>query len=206
MKGLATKELGWLALPLLIVIIHAGWVLSKITVNAENQAKRPETEAFTMGERARSISDEQKAAFSVLMGVQPSSAAVSDKAESIDIRYITLAELQPKLLAVDEVSGIHTARLWLDNAKMRSADATGAQESDSTPLAEINPSLRLYSLAEGDQLFHYQVAELGLSHIRLVFSPTIEHDWQQEPELLLKLFEERKPEKDSDKPAARNRK
>lgn len=198
MMSFSKQHAGWFLLPLILVAAHATWVISAISADKKNVEKARSVESFELSDREREPLDSEMKAFSLLMGVDPVMGKEEIVLEVKDIRYITLRELDPKLLAVDEVSGTYTARIWLDNGKLQASKKQNVTDTDTgiqaaiqkefqTP--EINPSLKLYSVAEGDILFHYRVKELGLSHVRLAFDPVVEHDWTDvQDELILRLF------------------
>lgn len=111
----------------------------------------------------RNVNDEQASseAFSSLFGVKPQTTAQqTEQPKAPD----TLIDMQPKLLAIDEVSGKLTARLWLNNL-------TGK---------------KLLSVSVGDEHFGYKLSNLTPSSAEFTsISPT---DEQQPAAIRLQLF------------------
>lgn len=111
----------------------------------------------------RAVADEQASseAFSSLFGVKPQTTALqTEQPKAPD----TLIDMQPKLLAIDEVSGKLTARLWLNNLK----------------------GSKLLSMSVGDVQHGYKLANLTPSSAE--FTSIIPTDEQQPPVMRLQLF------------------
>ena len=117
---------------------------------------------------SRTVTDEQEssAAFSVLFGVKPQTV----KAESGGVVAIkTLADMQPKLLAIDERAEKLTAYV--------------VYESDSKPV--------FLSLGLGDTLLGYKVSAINMAQISFesLAEDTPEQNTAIKPSFSLRLFD-----------------
>ena len=174
--AMVMRQYQWLSVLLVASIAHAVWVWAAIRAEHGGLTQQVDAVQFSVGGRNLGKDHSAADAFSVLFGVQPVLAEnqAGEQTETIDPKYLRLTDAKPKLLAVDEIHGILTGRLWL---------------SENLP-AESGRAAKLRAVVLGDTLFHYQVTAVSLSSIELVFAPTTDHSWPADTlqELTLHLF------------------